>query len=53
MDEGEYWESEDKKKLIEKINQLNDAMDRIEKVLSDLDVEHIRQCSSEQLAKNS
>jgi len=51
VDEGEYWESEDKKKLIKKLNQINDAMNRIEKILSDLDVEHIQQCSSEQLAK--
>lgn len=50
IDEGEYWESEDKEKLIKKITFLNDKMDMMEEILLALDIKNIRQCSSEQLA---
>jgi hypothetical protein len=51
IDEGEYWESEDKEKLIEKIAFLKDKMDMVEGILSSLDPKIISKCSSEQLAK--
>ena len=50
IDEGEYWESEDKEKLIEKMAFLRNAMDKVEEILSSLDQKLIHQCSSEQLA---
>ena len=50
-DEGEYWESEDKEKLIEKIAFLKDKMDMVEGILSSLDPKIISKSSPEQLAK--
>ncbi|MBL7128665.1 MAG: hypothetical protein ISS16_06735 [Ignavibacteria bacterium] len=51
VDEGEYWESDDKEKLIEKMDFLKDKMDMIEGILSSIDPDIISKCSSEQLAK--
>lgn len=50
FDEGEYWESEDKEKLVDKINFLNEKMNQLEGVLSEVEIENIRECSPEQLA---
>ena len=51
IDEGEYWESEDKDKLIEKMDFLKGKMDMVEGILSSIDPEIISGCSPEQLAK--
>jgi len=50
IDEGEYWESEDKEKLVKKINFLNEKMDHLEEVLSEIEIENVAACSPEQLA---
>ena len=50
IDEGAYWESEDKQKLIEKMAFLKGKMDEVEEIVSSLDQHYISQCSSEQLA---
>jgi len=49
IDEGEYWQSEDKEKLIKKIAFLNDKMAEISVILSEMAVEAIEK-SCEKLA---
>lgn len=50
IDEGEYWQSEDREKLVTKIAFLNKKMDEIGEVLSEMDMETIENSSPEKLA---
>lgn len=50
-DEGEYWESGEKDKLMQKIDFLNMAMDKVEQALSSVDSEQVKDYSAEDLAK--
>lgn len=50
-DEGEYWKNGDREKLIEKMGFLNDKMEFLEGILSDIEIENADQYSSEQLAE--
>ncbi len=51
IDEGEYWESGDKEKLIEKIAFLNEKIDKVGEILESIDPKFLSRCSPEQLAK--
>lgn len=50
IDEGEYWETEDREKLIEKMGFLDEKMDLLEDVLSNVEIENAEELSWEQLA---
>ena len=47
---GEYWESEDQEKLVKKINFHNEKMDQLGELLSEIEIENVKECSPEQLA---
>ena len=51
FDEGEYWDTGDKEKLIERMNFLRDKINMVADALMEVDVEFIEKCSTEQLAK--
>ena len=50
-DEGGYWETSDKEKLIEKMKFLDEKMDLVAKALSEIQIENARDLSLEELAK--
>ena len=50
-DEGGYWETSDKEKLIEKMKFLDEKMDLVAKTLSEIQIENARDLSLEELAK--
>lgn len=49
VDEGEYWESEDKELLLKKRAFIKDKLDMLEGVLSDIELENDKQYTAEQL----
>ena len=51
IDEGGYWESRDKTRLIEKFTLLNEKMDMVEEMLSSVDKENIQHNSTDELVK--
>ncbi len=50
MDEGEYWDSEDREKLVKKRNFLNEKMTMLEGLISRIEIENVEKCTAEQLA---
>ncbi len=50
VDEGEYWETEDREHLIRKMNFLDGKMDILEGALSNIEIENTEELSREQLA---
>jgi hypothetical protein len=51
MDEGEYWEHEDKAKLIEKLRFIEEKMDRVAQVLGGIYLDNTRPLTAEQLGE--
>ena len=51
IDEGDYWDTDDKQKLIEKMTFLQDKIEKVSDIFASMDLEKLSQFSSEQLAK--
>lgn len=51
LDEGEYWETGDRERLFRQIRLIEEKLDILEEVFSSLDVEDLKDYSSEELTK--
>ena len=47
----DYWDTDDKQKLIEKMTFLQDKIEKVSDIFASMDLEKLSQFSSEQLAK--